>query len=165
VLVCFQLVLIRLLFLSQRIGKNLLLTGFAGLAAAYTLARAGHKVRVLDQQPSFGSNVSSLFFVEIWNLISCVHLLQSQCTAGIKVGPNLTRVLRDWGLGDTLAAVTGMTKRSGYVSRKSLIEIKKPFISFPAKYIDASVYFSCMRNHFIQLRPAKLSITSIGMTL
>lgn len=68
--------------------------GFAGLAAAYTIAKSGHKVRVLDQQPHFGSNN----------------------TGGLKLAPNLTRVLRNWGLGDALAAVTTPAKRTGFIS-------------------------------------------------
>lgn len=66
--------------------------GFAGLAAAYKLSKSGHKVRVVDQQPHFGSDKKG----------------------GIKVGPNLTRALRSWGLTDALGAVTDPARRTGY---------------------------------------------------
>lgn len=66
--------------------------GPAGLAAAITIGKSGHRVRVLDQQPQFGSNK----------------------TSGIKIAPNFTRVLRNWGLGDALASVTHPIRRMNF---------------------------------------------------
>lgn len=49
--------------------------GIAGLGNAYALARAGHRVRVLEKAPDF-----------------------TEIGAGLQLAPNATRVLRDWGL-------------------------------------------------------------------
>ncbi|KAI0317884.1 hypothetical protein OF83DRAFT_1171604 [Amylostereum chailletii] len=49
--------------------------GLSGLSAAYTLASAGHRVRVLDKLPG-----------------------DAQWTGGIQVPPNLTKILFEWGL-------------------------------------------------------------------
>ena len=54
--------------------------GMAGLSAALVCARAGRAVTLLEQAPVF-----------------------SEVGAGIQLGPNATRVLRDWGLEAALA--------------------------------------------------------------
>jgi salicylate hydroxylase len=55
--------------------------GIAGLAAAYALARRGRRVRVLERAPGF-----------------------TEVGAGLQLGPNATRILRDWGLLDEIIA-------------------------------------------------------------
>ncbi|KAJ7062685.1 FAD/NAD-binding domain-containing protein [Mycena amicta] len=54
--------------------------GIGGLAAAYTLGRAGHKITVLERAAEI-----------------------SDVGAGIQVAPNLSRLLIRWGLGEELA--------------------------------------------------------------
>ncbi|KAJ8521819.1 hypothetical protein ONZ45_g1524 [Pleurotus djamor] len=53
--------------------------GLGGLAAAYTIGKAGHKVTLLESASEIG-----------------------EVGAGIQLGPNLTRLLIRWGLGDKL---------------------------------------------------------------
>ena len=57
--------------------------GIGGLAAALALGRAGCEVRLFEQADAFSSEVG----------------------AGIQLGPNATRLLHSWGLGQALAAV------------------------------------------------------------
>lgn len=56
--------------------------GIGGLAAALACRRAGSEVRLYERSPAFG-----------------------ELGAGIQLGPNAVRVLRDWGLGAALDAV------------------------------------------------------------
>ena len=56
--------------------------GIGGLAAALGCARAGCEVRLYERAPAF-----------------------SEVGAGVQLGPNVTGILRDWGLGDELQAV------------------------------------------------------------
>jgi salicylate hydroxylase len=58
--------------------------GIGGLAAALACARAGCAVRVFEQAPAF-----------------------SEVGAGIQLGPNVTRVLDRWSLGDALRRCAG----------------------------------------------------------
>jgi salicylate hydroxylase len=58
--------------------------GIGGLSAALALARRGVRVRVLEAEPEF-----------------------SESGAGIQIGPNGSRMLRSWGLGDALEAEGG----------------------------------------------------------
>ena len=53
--------------------------GIGGLGSALALARAGRQVRVLERAPEFG-----------------------EVGAGLQLAPNATRILRDWGLLDTV---------------------------------------------------------------
>ncbi|KAF8892106.1 hypothetical protein BD779DRAFT_1670451 [Infundibulicybe gibba] len=53
--------------------------GIAGLASAFALCQAGHRVRVLEKTDAF-----------------------HQRSGGIRVPPNLTKILLEWGLGDKL---------------------------------------------------------------
>lgn len=53
--------------------------GIAGMAAGFAAARAGWQARVFERAPEF-----------------------SEVGAGVQLGPNVTRVLQDWGLGDAL---------------------------------------------------------------
>jgi len=62
--------------------------GIGGLAAALACARAGWESRLYEQAPEF-----------------------SEIGAGIQLGPNATRVLGDWGLGEALGAVAAFPQR------------------------------------------------------
>lgn len=57
--------------------------GIGGLAAALVCARAGHAVHLLERTEAF-----------------------APVGVGIQLGPNVTRLLRDWGLAPALAAVS-----------------------------------------------------------
>ena len=56
--------------------------GIGGLAAAVACTRAGWQVQLVEQAAEF-----------------------AEAGAGIQLGPNATRILQAWGLGDALAAV------------------------------------------------------------
>ena len=56
--------------------------GIAGLAAALALSRAGARVDVVERAPQLSTE-----------------------GAGVQLGPNVTRILRAWGLQDALNAV------------------------------------------------------------
>lgn len=62
--------------------------GIGGLAAALAVARAGWAVRLYERAPVF-----------------------SEVGAGVQLGPNVTRILRDWGLEDELVAVAAFPDR------------------------------------------------------
>ncbi len=62
--------------------------GIGGLAAALAVARIGWDVRLYERAPEF-----------------------SEVGAGIQIGPNVTRLLRDWGLEDGLRAVAAFPDR------------------------------------------------------
>jgi salicylate hydroxylase len=62
--------------------------GIGGLAAALAAARAGCEVRLYERAPAF-----------------------SEVGAGIQLGPNVTRILIDWGLEDELRAVASFPER------------------------------------------------------
>jgi len=55
--------------------------GIGGLANAYALATAGHRVRVLERAPAF-----------------------AEVGAGLQLAPNATRILREWGMLDEVVA-------------------------------------------------------------
>jgi salicylate hydroxylase len=62
--------------------------GIGGLAAAFACARAGWDVRLSERADTF-----------------------SEVGAGIQLGPNVTRILQSWGLGDALAEVAATPDR------------------------------------------------------
>lgn len=62
--------------------------GIGGLAAALACARAGWETRLYEQAPAF-----------------------SEVGAGIQLGPNATRILTAWGLGEALDAVAAFPQR------------------------------------------------------
>ncbi len=62
--------------------------GIGGLAAALACARAGSQVQLFERAPEF-----------------------SEVGAGIQLGPNVVRVLHDWGLKDALAGVAAFPDR------------------------------------------------------
>ena len=59
--------------------------GIGGLAAALACTRAGHAVQLFERASAFG-----------------------EVGAGIQIGPNVTRILHDWGLAERLAAVAAL---------------------------------------------------------
>ena len=62
--------------------------GIGGLAAALGCARAGCEVRLYERAPAF-----------------------SEVGAGVQLGPNVTGILRDWGLGDELQVVAAFPEQ------------------------------------------------------
>ena len=56
--------------------------GIGGLAAALALSRQGERVELIDQASAF-----------------------AEVGAGIQIGPNVTRILQAWGLGEGLRRV------------------------------------------------------------
>ncbi|KAF5389185.1 hypothetical protein D9757_003487 [Collybiopsis confluens] len=65
--------------------------GLGGLAAAYALGQAGHNITVLESSPAIG-----------------------EVGAGIQVGPNLSRLLRKWGLERVLNDIAENDKPSWF---------------------------------------------------
>ncbi|KAL0953594.1 hypothetical protein HGRIS_004802 [Hohenbuehelia grisea] len=70
---------------------NFIIVGgcISGLASAYALCQAGHHVQVLEKAPS-------------------LH----QRAAGVRMPPNLTKILVDWGLGDKLEKLARKCNKS-----------------------------------------------------
>ena len=62
--------------------------GIGGLSSAYALATAGRRVRVLEQSPTF-----------------------AEVGAGLQLGPNATRILREWGLLDEVVSAGVLPRR------------------------------------------------------
>jgi len=79
--------------------------GIGGLTAAYCLARAGHKVTILEAASAIGD-----------------------IGAGIQVTPNLTRLLIRWGLGERLKEVSVKPEALSF-RRCTLLE---PFLRIPS---------------------------------
>ena len=65
--------------------------GIGGLAAALAVARAGWEVRLFERAPEF-----------------------TEVGAGVQLGPNVTRILRAWGLEDELHAVAAFPDYADY---------------------------------------------------
>ena len=65
-------------------NRNVLIAGggIAGMAAGFAVARAGWRATVFERAPEF-----------------------SEVGAGVQLGPNVTRILQAWGLGDALKQV------------------------------------------------------------
>ena len=86
--------------------------GIGGLAAALACARAGSSVRLYERSPAF-----------------------QEYGAGIQLGPNVMRVLRDWGLEPALRDVAAMPERLHVRSARSgavlgtmnLVESAQPY--------------------------------------
>jgi len=73
--------------------------GLGGLAAAIGIARAGHKVTIIEQAPMLGE-------VSIYDLRHVQGTNRLQIGAGIQIPPNSTRILKRWGLLEKLEAVS-----------------------------------------------------------
>lgn len=65
---------------SLHIDVNIVGAGISGLATAFALARSGHRVRVFERQ-------------------NAVH----QRSVGVRIPPNMSKVLYDWGLQEELS--------------------------------------------------------------
>ncbi|KAI0266066.1 hypothetical protein BC834DRAFT_843152 [Gloeopeniophorella convolvens] len=70
--------------------------GIAGLAAAYALAASGHRVRVLEREASVSNR-----------------------PGGVRLPPNLTRILTYWGLEEELAQKATITTSSSILDMKT----------------------------------------------
>ena len=68
-------------------NRNVLMAGggIAGMAAGFAVARAGWHATVFERAPEF-----------------------SEVGAGVQLGPNVTRILQAWGLGDALKQVAAL---------------------------------------------------------
>ena len=69
--------------------------GISGLACAYSLASSGHRVRVLEASPK-GARKSY---------------------SGLRVPPNMSKILLEWGLGDELKAKTRPCRQAVFDDR------------------------------------------------
>lgn len=86
--------------------------GIGGLSSALALRRAGHTVRVLEQQPRFG-----------------------EVGAGLQMAPNATRILRSWGLLDQVVARGVVPRRlelrdavdGGTLTHLDLVEVERRY--------------------------------------
>jgi salicylate hydroxylase len=91
--------------------------GIAGMAAGFAAARAGWQARVFERAPEF-----------------------SEVGAGVQLGPNVTRILQAWGLGDALKQVAafpaGLHARS-MVSGEVLatLPVKDAVTTYGAPYV------------------------------
>jgi salicylate hydroxylase len=71
--------------------------GIGGLATAYALAKNGHRVQVFEKYSSNSPHVrvfQSRYFFASYN--------PDQQSVGLRVPPNLTKILLEWGLSDDL---------------------------------------------------------------
>ena len=86
--------------------------GLAGLACAITLSQAGHHVRVLEAGPAiervskWGREPSAPFLHSVLNP-DIFFSLGIQAPCGIKVPPNMNRILQRWGVDPELQRTLG----------------------------------------------------------
>ena len=116
--------------LSAQILRGNLIHGHAGiggLATAYALARSGHRVRVYEKMDSISQVSFSPSFVSLRK----TTLITSKRTTGVRVPPNLSKILYDWGLHDHLADAT-RCRKSAFHSSKSRPHIVFYFPACPA---------------------------------
>ncbi|QBK05759.1 FAD-dependent oxidoreductase [Hylemonella gracilis] len=95
--------------------------GIGGLATALACRRAGCRVRLYERAPEF-----------------------TEIGAGIQLGPNVVRVLRDWGLEATLAEVVARPDRvQARRATDGVMLANLPLADFPQRY--GAPYFSIHR--------------------
>jgi 2-polyprenyl-6-methoxyphenol hydroxylase-like FAD-dependent oxidoreductase len=78
------------------------MTGIGGLSVAYTLAKAGHKVRVLDKNSGVGIPA-----------------------AGLRVPPNMSKILKRWVGEEELRKTAVRILASPWCDRKSVPRIQR----------------------------------------
>ncbi len=100
-------------------NRNVLIAGggIAGMAAGFAVARAGWQARVFERAPEF-----------------------SEVGAGVQLGPNVTRILQAWGLGDALKQVAafpaGLHARSmGTGEVLATLPVKDAVTTYGAPYV------------------------------
>jgi len=73
-------------------NRNVLMAGggIAGMAAGFAVARVGWFAKVFERAPEF-----------------------SEVGAGVQLGPNVTRLLQAWGLGDALKHLPHFLQAAG----------------------------------------------------
>ena len=91
--------------------------GIAGMAAGFAAARAGWQARVFERAPEF-----------------------SEVGAGVQLGPNVTRILQAWGLGDALKQVAafpaGLHARSMVTGEVlATLPVKDAVTTYGAPYV------------------------------
>ena len=91
--------------------------GIAGMAAGFAAARAGWQARVFERAPVF-----------------------SEVGAGVQLGPNVTRILQAWGLGDALKQVAafpaGLHARSMVTGEVlATLPVKDAVTTYGAPYV------------------------------
>lgn len=87
--------------LKAELPINVVIIGgsIAGLSCAYTLTQAGHNVSVFEAADDLGG-------VRPSPVRSCNQLTQKQSPGGIRVPPNMSRILFRWGLGPAIVEQT-----------------------------------------------------------
>jgi salicylate hydroxylase len=100
-------------------NRNVLIAGggIAGMAAGFAVARAGWHAMAFERAPEF-----------------------SEVGAGVQLGPNVTRILQDWGLGDALRQVaafpSGLHARSlGTGEVLATLPVKDALQTYGAPYV------------------------------
>jgi salicylate hydroxylase len=100
-------------------NRNVLIAGggIAGMGAGFASARAGWKAHVFERAPEF-----------------------SEVGAGVQLGPNVTRILQAWGLGDALAHVAafpaGLHARSMVTGEVlATLPVKNAVTTYGAPYV------------------------------
>jgi salicylate hydroxylase len=100
-------------------NRNVLIAGggIAGMAAGFAAARAGWHAMAFERAPEF-----------------------SEVGAGVQLGPNVTRILQDWGLGDALRQVaafpSGLHARSlGTGEVLATLPVKDALQTYGAPYV------------------------------
>ncbi len=100
-------------------NRNVLIAGggIAGMATGFALARAGGQAAVIERAPEF-----------------------SEVGAGVQLGPNVTRILQAWGLGDALKHVAafpaGLQARSMNTGEVlAILPLKDAVSNYGAPYV------------------------------
>ena len=117
----------------------------AGITAAVALARAGHKVTVLDNDPDFFKvrrrPFLPLFFPVEGSRIHPRAYTQSPMGGGCRVAPNATRLFYRWGMEAALRAAS----------------IKSTGVLFARCTYHASFITSARSTHVVLYRPLTLT--------
>lgn len=79
--------------------------GIGGLASAYSLLRSGHRVTILEAYPQNG---------------------RSSYT-GLRVPPNMSKILNEWGLTDEVRAKTRPCRLAAFDDRQCSSRFYRPF--------------------------------------